>query len=60
MSYPDPTTLTPIGIMRCGLKSREDTPKNFDISTETGTLEIFPEYQEAMGEIKPGQTRHDE
>jgi L-fuculose-phosphate aldolase len=56
MPHPNPITLTPIGIMHCGLESREDTPKNFDISTETGTLEIFPEYQEAMGEIEPGQT----
>ena len=56
MGFNDPISLRPIGIMHCGLKSREDTPKNFDISTETGTLEIFPEYQEAMAEIEPGQT----
>ena len=56
MPKPDEITLTPIGIIHCGLKSREDTPKNFDISTETGRLEIFPEYQEAMGEIEVGQT----
>ena len=55
MSRHDPITLPPIGIMHCGLMSREDTPKNFDISTETGSLEIFLEYQEAMGEIEPGQ-----
>ena len=56
MGFNDPISLRPIGIMHCGLKSREDTPKNFDISTETGTLEIFPEYQEAMAGIEPGQT----
>ncbi len=56
MSHPDPITLTPIGTMHCGLESREDTPKNFDISTETGTLEIFPEYAEALDGIKAGQT----
>ena len=56
MSHPEPITLTPIGIIHCALESREDTPKNFDISTETGTLEIFPEYAEALDGIKVGQT----
>lgn len=56
MPHPNPITLTPIGIIHCALESREDTPKNFDISTETGTLEIFPEYTEALDGIKVGQT----
>ena len=42
--------------MHCQLKSREVTPRNFDISEEIGTLEIFPEYCEAMDGIKVGQT----
>ncbi|MCA1765820.1 MAG: tRNA (N6-threonylcarbamoyladenosine(37)-N6)-methyltransferase TrmO [Desulfobulbaceae bacterium] len=52
----EPITLTPIGVIHCRLKSRAETPKNFTESTETGTLEVFPEYLEAMADIKPGQT----
>ncbi|MBU0483077.1 MAG: tRNA (N6-threonylcarbamoyladenosine(37)-N6)-methyltransferase TrmO [Proteobacteria bacterium] len=56
MSYVEPIELSPIGIIHCSLESREQAPRNFDISTETGTLEIFPEYIEAMDGIKVGQT----
>jgi tRNA (adenine37-N6)-methyltransferase len=37
-----------IGILRGDIKSREDAPKNYDESEKTGTLEIFPEYQDGL------------
>ena len=49
-------TITPVGVMHCALKSRAETPRNFDISNEIGTLEIFPEYVDAMDGIRAGQT----
>ena len=48
--------LTPIGVMHCRLQTREETPKNFTESTETGALEVYPQYLEAMADIKEGQT----
>ncbi|MBU0675904.1 MAG: tRNA (N6-threonylcarbamoyladenosine(37)-N6)-methyltransferase TrmO [Proteobacteria bacterium] len=56
MSKQNPISLNPVGIMHCRLTSREHTPRNFDISEETGTLEIFPEYSEAMEGVQVGQT----
>ncbi len=51
-----PITLTPIGVMHCQLLSLDDTPKNFTESGQTGTLEIFPQYEEALEGIEAGQT----
>lgn len=51
-----PITLTPVGIMHCRLISPDETPKNFTESGETGTLEIFPRYEEALEGIEAGQT----
>jgi L-fuculose-phosphate aldolase len=48
--------LTPIGVMHCRLKSAGDTPANFTESQESGTLEVFPAYLEAMAGLKVGQT----
>lgn len=48
--------ITPIGVIHCQLKTAEDTPMNFSVSKESGTLEVFPEYQEAMAGLKVGQT----
>ena len=48
--------ITPIGVIHCQLHTAEDTPKNFSVSKERGTLEVFPEYQEAMDKLKVGQT----
>ena len=48
--------VTPIGVIHCQLKTAGDTPKNFSVSKESGTLEVFPEYQEAMDGLKVGQT----
>jgi len=48
--------LTPIGVMHCGLHTPTDAPKNYTESAETGRLEIFPQYLEAMDGIEVGQT----
>ena len=48
--------VTPIGVMHCGLRAPADAPKNYNESAETGRLEIFPPYLEAMGGIEAGQT----
>ena len=45
-----------IGILHGDIISRDDAPKNFDESERVGTLEIYPEYQEALDGIVPGQT----
>lgn len=49
-------TLNSIGVMHCKLQSTAETPKNFDESEHTGSLEIFPQYREAMTGIAIGQT----
>jgi L-fuculose-phosphate aldolase len=49
-------TITPIGVIHCGLQAPEDAPKYYTESTITGTLEIFPPYLEAMDGIQEGQT----
>jgi L-fuculose-phosphate aldolase len=51
-----PINITPIGVIHCQLQTAGDTPKNFTESEQVGTLEVFPEYQEAMAGLKPGQT----
>ncbi len=56
MNYASPITLTPVGVMHCRLLSLDDTPKNFTESDQTGTLEIFPQYEEGLEGIKAGQT----
>ena len=45
-----------IGILHGDITSRADAPKNFDESNREGTLEIYPEYQEGLDGIVPGQT----
>ncbi|MDW7774148.1 MAG: tRNA (N6-threonylcarbamoyladenosine(37)-N6)-methyltransferase TrmO [Desulfobulbaceae bacterium] len=45
-----------IGVLHGDIKSRADAPKNFDESNRVGTLEIYPEYQEGLDGIAPGQT----
>ena len=51
-----PIDITPIGLIHCRLQTAGDTPKNFTESEQVGTLEVFPEYQEAMAGLKTGQT----
>ena len=45
-----------IGVLHGDITSRDDAPKNFDESERVGTLEIYPDYQEALDGITPGQT----
>jgi len=45
-----------IGMLHGDITSREDAPKNYDESERTGTLEIFPEYQDGLDGIVAGQT----
>ncbi|MEN8135762.1 MAG: tRNA (N6-threonylcarbamoyladenosine(37)-N6)-methyltransferase TrmO [Thermodesulfobacteriota bacterium] len=51
-----PINIKPIGVIHCRLQTAGDTPKNFTESEQAGTLEVFPEYQEAMAGLKTGQT----
>jgi len=37
-------TLHPIGILHCDITSKKNAPKNYDISSQIGTIEIFPDY----------------
>lgn len=48
--------ITPIGIMHCRLQAPEETPKYYTESSETGTMEIFSPYLEALEGIEAGQT----
>lgn len=52
----DQPVLHVIGILHGDITSRQDAPKNYDESQRTGTLEIFPEYQEGLDGIQVGQT----
>lgn len=56
MSSRVPIQLIPIGVMHCDLRSPADAPKNYDESDLRGTLEIYPEYAEALLGITAGQT----
>lgn len=47
--------MTPIGVLHCGLKSTAETPAFYDESTESGVIEIFPSYGEAMTGLEAGQ-----
>ena len=45
-----------IGVLHGDITSREDAPKNYSESERVGSLEIFPEYEEAVDGIVSGQT----
>ena len=45
-----------IGVLHGDIASREDAPKNYSESERIGSLEIFPEFVEALDGIAPGQT----
>ena len=45
----------PVGVLHCELRDRAHTPRNYDISEISGTIEIFPDYLEAMADIRPGE-----
>ena len=48
--------IQPIGILHCDLTNREHTPKNYDESNHTGTIEIYPEFIEGLDGIRKGDT----
>jgi L-fuculose-phosphate aldolase len=52
----DAITLHPIGILHCGLKSRDATPRNYDVSRHRGTIEIYPQFRAALQGICKGDT----
>lgn len=45
-----------IGFLHGDILSQEDAPKNYDESTRTGALEIYPEYLDGLEGISAGQT----
>lgn len=45
-----------IGVLHGDISSREDAPKNYSESERIGSLEILPEFQEALDGIVSGQT----
>ena len=49
-------TLQPIGILRCDLQTREETPKNYGESEHTGTIEIYPQFLAGLEGIRKGDT----
>lgn len=53
---PEPITLTPIGVMHCALRTTAETPKMYDESSSTGTLEIYPQYEDGLKGLHAGQT----
>lgn len=48
--------MAPIGVIHCGIKKTSEAPKNYTESVETGSLEIFPQYLQALNGIEEGQT----
>lgn len=49
-------TLNPIGILHCGLKSRDETPRNYDVSQHRGTIEVYPQFSTALEGLRRGDT----
>ena len=49
-------TLNPIGILHCGLKNRDETPKNYTESHHRGTIEVYPHFRAALKGIRKGDT----
>jgi len=47
-------SVQPIGILHCDLKTREQTPKNYDESEHSGIIEIFPQFREGLEGIQRG------
>ena len=47
-------TLRPIGILHCDIKSKKKAPKNYDISNETGTIEIYTDFITGLEGISKG------
>lgn len=49
-------TLQFIGVLHGDIKDRSEAPKNFNESNRVGTLEIYPQYHEALDGISAGET----
>ena len=49
-------TVQSIGILHCNLKTRAQTPKNYDESEHRGTIEIYPEFLAGLEGIRRGDT----
>ncbi|MFW8601453.1 tRNA (N6-threonylcarbamoyladenosine(37)-N6)-methyltransferase TrmO [Desulfobacterota bacterium M19] len=47
-------TISPIGILHCDLQLRRETPRNYDISSEEGIIELYPQYIQGLEGIKAG------
>jgi L-fuculose-phosphate aldolase len=45
-----------VGVLHGDIASREEAPKNYSESARVGSLEIYPEYEEALDGIVSGQT----
>lgn len=45
-----------IGVLHNDIKSLDDAPKGYGESERTGTLEIYPEFEEGIDGVKAGQT----
>lgn len=54
--FMDIFTVQPIGILHCDITSRELAPKNYDISSRTGTIEISRQFLAALEGINKGDT----
>ena len=49
-------SVQPIGILHCDLKTREQTPKNYDESEHVGIIEIYPKFLAGIEGISKGDT----
>ncbi len=49
-------TIQFIGMVHNDISSLEDAPKNYTESKRIGKLEVYPEYQEGLEGLTPGQT----
>jgi len=50
-----PITIPPIGVIHCGIASPAEAPMYHSESSETGVIEVFPPYHEAMSGLEVGQ-----
>ena len=56
MSDNQTITITPVGVMRCAIKTPGQAPMNYSESQALGTIEVFAPYLEAMSGLEAGQT----
>lgn len=52
----DQPQLKILGIVHSDISRRQDAPKNYSESEHKGSLEIYPEYHQAMEDIRAGET----